>query len=136
MHCGGVPLGAANQDSLVFSICAEQDDTYYLKTELKLNFIGVLSFLAFSHPHLLNNHFPDAGFFEHMEGRGIINFPLYSKKLPDLLLRYKQDHYESFRKVTANRSPFFNLKSMNQEYILLILLANAASTPSFPKVSD
>ena len=40
-------------------------------------------------------------------------------------------------KVTANRSPFFNLKkSMDQEYILAILLANAASTPSFPKVSD
>jgi hypothetical protein len=25
---------------------------------------------------------------------------------------------------------------MDQEYILVILLANAASTPSFPKVSD
>jgi hypothetical protein len=38
-------------------------------------------------------------------------------------------------KVTANRSPFFNLKSMDQEYILAILLLTA-STPSFPKVSD
>jgi hypothetical protein len=32
----GVPLGAGNQFLCVLSICAAQDDTYYLKTE-KLN---------------------------------------------------------------------------------------------------
>jgi hypothetical protein len=54
-------LLAQQISSLVFSICAEQDDTYYLKTELKLNFIGVLRVLAFS-ILIIITHFPDAGF--------------------------------------------------------------------------
>jgi hypothetical protein len=39
-------------------------------------------------------------------------------------------------KVTANRSPFFNLKNQWTRNIFLRFYANAASTPSFPKVSD
>jgi hypothetical protein len=40
-------------------------------------------------------------------------------------------------KVTPKRSPFLTLKkSIDQEYIFVILCAKAAPTPAFPKVSD
>jgi hypothetical protein len=63
---------------MLLFICAEQDDTYYLKTEKlkRLNFIGVLrkKFFSVFHPHHNN---PLYG-FEHMEG--INNFPFVFKK--------------------------------------------------------
>jgi hypothetical protein len=69
---------------------------------------------------------------------GINNFPFVFKKRSFQVFYSVINRiiYESFCKVTTNRSPFFNLKINGPEYILAILLANAASTPSFPKVSD